>query len=171
MQGLKDRLQESPLIARLNERYDSLTDNDRRAVLAMLVFVGVVFVYLFIWQPVNDWAQDQYQSYNREVGTYGWIVDNTDRFEALRIQQEQAGRKRKGIAAVTSGTARQAGLVLTRVQPDKGGVSVWMEETPYQVLLGWLVALHNQYKIDVSQIRIDKEDENGLVKAYLHLTY
>ncbi len=171
MQGLLDRLQESPLIIRLNERYDTLSDNDRHALQIMLAFAVAVFVYLFIWQPVSHWAQDQYQSYNHEVGTYGWIVDNADRFEALRIRQEQASKKRKGIASVTSGTARQAGLNLARVQPDKGGVSVWMEEAPYQVLLGWLVSLHNQYQIDISQIRIDREDEDGLVKVYLHLTY
>ena len=171
MQGLLDRLQEMPLVARLGEQYDRLSDNDQRALQAMLFFVAVVLLYMLVWKPVSHWSVEQYQAYSREVGTYGWITDNAARFEALRKKQEQAGKKRKGIAAVTSASARQAGLSVARVQPDKGGVSVWVENVPYQVLLGWVVTLHNQYQIDVSQIRIDRAEEDGQVKAYLHLSY
>lgn len=168
MQKLTMMMQNNPHMQRVKLWYELLAPKDRRALQILAVALAVFISYLGVWKPVNSWTESQKQDYVHQQEIHDWFVKNKPL--AIELQKKQkSGAGQRELSSVVSATARQAGLVLSRVQPDRKGMSLWVDDTPYQKLLKWLVLLENKYEVQVQQIRIDKLQEEGLVKGYIHL--
>ena len=61
-----------------------------------------------------------------------------------------------------------SGVTIHRIQPDKKGVGVWLDDAAYQKVLAWIFTLENKYQVVVQQIKIDRLKEEGRVKGYIH---
>ena len=168
MQKLTMMMQNNPHMQRVKLWYELLAPKDRRAIQIMTVALVVFITYLMVWEPFNGWADSRKQDYVHQQEIHDWFLKNKAR--ALELQKSQkAGAGQRELSSVVSATARQAGLILSRVQPDRKGMSVWVEDTAYQKLLKWLVLLDTKYEVQVQQIRIDKLKEEGRIKGYVHL--
>ncbi len=158
----------APMIDRGRERFDQLSIKDQRAVTWLTVFMAVLLFWLMLWKPLDEWADTEYSALVMERETQEFLAANYQR--AREIVQSQKSGPKKDAAAVISTSARQMGLELSRVQPARQGVSVWADALPYQRLLSWLVQLHNREGIEVRQIRIDRTDQEGMVKVFMRLS-
>ena len=168
MQKLSMMMQNNPQLQRAKLWYELLAPKDRRAIQILAMALVVFITYLLIWEPFNGWAQSHKQDYIHQQEVHDWFMKNKARALELQKSQKSGGGQRE-LSSVVSITARQAGLVLSRVQPDRKGMSIWVEDTGYQKLLKWLVLLESKYEVQVQQIRIDKLKEEGRIKAYIHL--
>jgi general secretion pathway protein M len=168
MSKLSNLLEKSPLWLQLQARYELLPENDRRALHLLVTAILVAVVYLAVWEPVSVWSAQQKEEFVLQQSNYEWIQENVDHARVAQKRQKSAGAK-KDLSSVVSGTARQAGLTLSRVQPDRKGLGVWIEDAAYQKLLAWMVALGTRYEVTLQQVKIDKGKEEGRVKVYMHL--
>ena len=168
MSRLLAEIQQSPLWQQAVARYELLSSRDRKAVQWLSGFLIVAFFYLMVWEPVSLWNSAQKEDYLRQQMVLEWMNDNYEDARDQQKKQKTSGGQRE-ISSIISGTAKQAGVTLSRVQPDRKGLGVWVEDVAYQKFLGWLVVLNGKFNLNIQQIRLDRGKEEGRVKIYLHL--
>ena len=165
MNSVMNRL--TPYIDRGRERFDQLPQKDQRALVALSAFMIVVLFWFLLWKPLDEWADSEHAELVLERDTQTFLNANYER--AREIAKSQNAGPKKEAASVVASSGRKAGLELARVQPARQGVSVWLDEAPYQRLLTWLVQLHNKEGLEVRQIRIERTEQEGRVKVFLRL--
>ncbi|MTI14336.1 type II secretion system protein GspM [Sansalvadorimonas verongulae] len=157
----------TPVIDPVRERFQNMPQKDQRALMALSGFMVIVLFWFLVWKPLDDWADKEYAELTLERETQAFLAANYERTKVL-IKSQNTGPKKDAAAAISS-SGKRAGLNLTRVQPARQGVSVWLDAAPYQKLLGWLVQLHNREGLEVRQIRVERTDQTGMVKVFLRL--
>ncbi|WP_034837102.1 type II secretion system protein GspM [Endozoicomonas numazuensis] len=165
---LTSLLQKSPLWLQLQAKYELMPEKDRRAFHLLLSFLLLGAVYLFVWEPVTVWNEKQKEEFAHQQTIHEWMADNIGQAKMAQRKQKSSGAK-KDLSSIVSGSARQAELTLSRVQPDRKGLGVWIEDAAYQKLLAWMVALDTRYEVTIQQVKIDRGKEEGRVKVYMHL--
>lgn len=158
---------QNPLWQQMQARYETLSPKDRRAIQLLGVFLLVASLYLLVWQPVRLWNVEQKDDFQRQKADFEWLENNIG--QAIELQKKQRTGGQKDLSSIISGTARQAGVTVSRVQPDRKGLGVWVEDSAYQKLLAWLLVLDGRFNLNIQQIRVEKGREEGRVKVYLHL--
>ena len=161
-------MENSPQWQRLKIWYELLPTRDRLALQGLSIALAVFLVYMLIWEPFGKWVDNKKMDYVHQQEVHDWFQKNKTRALELQKNQKSSAGQRE-LSSIVSASARQAGLTLNRVQPDRKGLSVWVEDAPYQKLLKWLVLLENKNDVLVQQIRLDKLKEEGKVKGYIHL--
>ncbi|WP_027707551.1 type II secretion system protein GspM [Zooshikella ganghwensis] len=159
----------SPFKEKITAQLNAMPERDRRALVIMVVAVTLTVVYMLIWEPIMQWSDESRKEYQSNMDTLAFIQANE---QAARQSTSQGVQQvsRDKLSAVVTGAARQQGIKLSRVQPSNEGVTVWMDKVAYQKLLAWVINLHNQYHFSIDKIRIDAQDEAGMVRAYLSIT-
>ncbi|MBU2704400.1 type II secretion system protein M [Zooshikella marina] len=159
----------SPFKEKITAQLNAMPERDRRALVIMVIAVTLTVVYMLIWEPIMQWSEESRKEYQSNMDTLAFIQANE---QAARQSTSQGVQQvsRDKLSAVVTGAARQQGIKLSRVQPSNEGVTVWMDQVAYQKLLAWVINLHNQYHFSIDKIRIDAQDEAGMVRAYLSIT-
>lgn len=153
-------------ISHLKKHLGALPTKDQRALAALTVFLSGVILHQGVWMPIKQWSNQQKNGYQQQIAEYQWVKDNIHRAEEMVTVKRFT---EADLSSIVSSEARAAGLVISRVQPGRQGVSVWMEKTPYQNFLKYVVALETGHNVKVKQMRVNRQDEEGLVKGYLQL--
>lgn len=168
MSRLWAEIQQNPLWQQAQARYELLSSRNRKALQWLGGFLVAAMFYLLVWEPVSGWNQTQKEDYLRQQSVLEWMNEN---YENAREQQkkQKAPAGQREISSIISGSAKQAGVTLSRVQPDRKGLGVWIEDVAYQKVLAWLVVLNTRFNLSIQQIRLDRNKEEGRVKIYLHL--
>ncbi len=168
MQKIMGLIDQNHFVQQLRERYEQLSRRDQSALLILVIFIVIAFGYLLIWEPLSQWSDEQKQDYNQQVTASSWIQKNIQQIKEVE-KKKNTGSGHRELSSVISGVAKQAGVTINRIQPDKKGVSVWLEDAAYQKALAWLVVLDTKYHVTVQQIKVDRLKEEGRVKVYIRL--
>ena len=155
------------VIDQARERFQQLPQKDQRALMVLSGFIIIVLFWFLVWKPLEDWADREHAELTLERETQEFLAANYERTRGV-IKSQTSGPKKDAAIAISS-SGKRAGLELTRVQPARQGVSVWLDVAPYQKLLSWLVQLHNREGLEVRQIRVERTDQAGMVKVFLRL--
>lgn len=168
MQKLKNLLMNNPLWQQCQSWYEMRSPSDRKALQLLSVALLVGLTYFSVWEPVTQWSDAQREEflYQEEINT--WLHGNLSKARTLQKSQQVTSDRRE-LSSIAASVAQQADITLGRVQPDRKGLSVWIEDAAYQKLLKWLVLLQNKHGVSVQQIRIDQLKDEGRVKSYIHL--
>ncbi|WP_062266716.1 type II secretion system protein GspM [Endozoicomonas arenosclerae] len=165
---LTNLLERSPLWLQVQAKYELMPEKDRRALHLLTALLLVAAVYLLVWEPVTAWSESQKEEFAYQQSVHEWMEENIGPAKMAQKKQKTAAGK-KDLSSVVSGSARQADLTLSRVQPDRKGLGVWIEDAAYQKLLAWMVALDTRYEVTIQQVKIDRGKDEGRVKVYMHL--
>lgn len=142
----------------------NLSKRERILVLIVLPLVVLVAGYRFVWQPI-------------EASRAQARAD----ISAFRLVQDTAALARQGGAPVAvavndtplptriTGSARDAGLTLRRIEPEGQGIRVTLDETPFATVLQWLADLEETHDVAVRAIEVDRRPAPGVVSARLLL--
>ena len=168
MQKLKSFLITNPYWQQCKSWYEASSPKEQRAIQLLAAFLILVLGYMALWEPVTHWSQLQKKEYLYQEEVNEWLHGYLPKARELQ-KKKQLTADYRDLSSLASSTAQQAEIILGRVQPDRKGLSVWIEDTAYQKLLKWLVLLQTKHDIFVQQIRIDRLKEEGRVKSYLHL--
>ena len=157
-------IRQLPLYHSIAVRYQKLSSQDQRALQGLAIFLACFLLYLFLWAPLSQWSQQQRADFIQQKSVYSWVQTH--------IAQVPTDHPRKTpdsqmLSPIIAQAAKESGITLTRVQPNDKHVSVWIDETPYQSLLPWLVNLETQQSLTIQQIRIDRLQQSGVVKAFI----
>lgn len=149
--------------------YAALGDRDRMAVLALGAFLALVLAYVAVWMPLRSYAAAAETRYEQGEALLSWMQLTED--EARTSARSSSGpRSGASLLTLVANTASEAGVQLTRFQPEGGGgVSVVLQKQDFNAVLRWLERLTVREQVVVRQLSIDDQDEPGLINARINL--
>ena len=149
--------------------FEQLAPREQRLVLAMSALILVFLIYSLIWQPLNDNLDKSSQKLVRQQALLSWVQENTALY-----QQAAKGSAIKNSGGSLSGivntSARQAGITITRIQPQGDDILIWIDEVAFSTMLTWLDTLNSKSGLQVKAIDLAALEKAGTVKVRrLHL--
>ena len=150
----------------LTRAYFNLQPRDQKALVIMTIVLSLLTVYGVVWKPVNDWANLQEINYQQQLQDEQWIANNLPETQNSNIAEGTS----QPVNTVVGAAARASNIQISRVQPRKTGLSIWVDESPYQDFLNWIVILETTHHLKVGQMRISRLKQPGLITGYLQVT-
>ena len=149
--------------------YGALEANERSLVAGLAAFLVLVIVYLGIWSPLADWSHRADAQYQHQMAVLEWMHQKEK--EARAAGQRNEGTPESGsLLTVVANSAARSGVQLLRYQPEgAGGVSVVLQNQPFNTLIAWLSDLEQRDQVTVKQISIDDQSEPGMINARINL--
>jgi general secretion pathway protein M len=148
--------------------FAGLEPNERTLVTALAALVALATVYVAIWQPLHTWSSDADRRYQHQLALLDWM--RQQEAAAREAAQHGQGAPASGsLLTIVANSAASAGLQLLRYQPEaSGGVSVVLQNQPFNALIEWLAQLEQRDGVAVKQISIDGQTKDGLVNARIN---
>ncbi len=149
------------------QQWEKLSQRDRR----MTVILGVCAILLMTWlviiKPLTSWRDKERTIAKNSYEDYIYLQKNLP--VAKRLDKTLRVSDQVDPASVVSASGRKARIELSRVQPVRQGVSVWIDSVSYKSLITWLLKLHEENRLSLRQLKVDKADEEGMVKVFVRL--
>lgn len=161
---LKTAITQSSVIQQLQTQYEDIPHRNRILLFSLSGVTIAVMFFMLIYLPLMQWSDKKMDYYDQQVSIFSWLTKNiqTAKDQENRAKNETALRD---MPAVVSQTAKQTGISISRIQPTKKGVDIWVDDAAYQKILSWLVVLENQHYIIVQRIKLEQLKEEGRVKT------
>ena len=150
--------------------YSSKNRSDKRILQTIFWLAVALLAYAEIWQPLNQFTDSQQERAAESQRVADWIALNRSALEKVSRQpgasnasQRSAGQS--GISQVTN-SAATFGVTVSRLQPEAdGGVSIAVEQQPFNALVQWLANIEDQQGFVIERASIDRGSEDGLVNG------
>ena len=153
------------LMKDLRSRLDELEKRERNALFGLLGFLVIVFFYLLIWVPVNEFVAAGERDYSRHL-TLLEHLKSTEAIARAAGGQSSRSQGERSLLTTVSRTAQTVGVSPSRIQPEgNNAVSVWLDTVAFTRLMLFLERLQSGQGIVVRQITIEGQDEAGTVNA------
>lgn len=166
---MKESLQQ--LLAQARTAFEKLSARERQLVLGAGGVLGVLLLYLAIWEPL--------------INAHARRAEALESARAMAVRIETAAalvQSRGGAQAQQSGTLLSVidqssreptlGKAPSRIQPDGAGektVKVWIDDVPFDKLMRWLGELETRYGVRIASAEIGRGGAPGLVNVQLSL--
>jgi general secretion pathway protein M len=147
----------------------SLSDRDRRMLLAGAVIAAILFVFAVI-VPLDHSVSRLHDQVTQKQSDLVWM--RTVAPEITAAGPVRSGGSGESLIVIVDQSARESGLggSLAGSQPSgRGGLSVQLEKAPFDALVGWLARLSQQNGVQIESANIDSAGDPGLVNASLVL--
>ncbi|MCE9680135.1 type II secretion system protein M [Shewanella sp. AS1] len=144
--------------------WNGLILREQQLVAACGVMLVVGIGYWGIWTPISNAEADAERALQAQQNTLNYVKQTANKIAGLK----QAGGKQvysgSLSTAVTQG-AKSFGLEITRMQPQGNKIQVWMDEVPFNSLLGYLSDLVQEKGMSLDNIELAQSDTPGFVKV------
>lgn len=148
-----------------------LVPREQRIVLGGLVALGVVFLWLGVWEPIAASRAELRSDVSTLSADLAWMQQVSDQVRRRGAQQRQPTSAGAGGSVLTliEVSANAAGIkqALGRVQPEGRGARLSFDEVGFDALVGWLNDLENRHGLQISQLAVDISSSPGMVSARL----
>ena len=142
--------------------------SDQRVLIGIATLVGLAALYSAVWVPISDYRDQAALRENRAQLLDDWIVLNKRQLQAPR-GETGSGQDTALIPLITT-SANARGLSLSRLQPESdGGVSVVVNQQPFDALLNWISHLEIDRGLTIDRISIERTANEGFVNALLRV--
>jgi general secretion pathway protein M len=129
---------------------------------AVVLVIGIV--YWGIWAPISN-AQEAAERDNIAAQkTLNYVKQSANKITGLK----QAGAQAKvpgSLSSIVNQTAGQYQLEITRMQPQGDKIQLWMDDVPFDALLGYLNDLVTQKGLTLDSVDLTESDVAGFVKV------
>lgn len=153
---------------------DNLETREFNTLLLGIILASVLLLYQFVWEPVHQQQLRMTERVQEQQELLAWLKQSATVLRASPGQATDNVRDRdKSLLSVVDKTSKLSKLSSTvkRIQPDgEARVRVWLENSGFDQLIGWLQRMENQYAVLVDDINIDKGAATGQVNARVVLT-
>ncbi|QYK01231.1 type II secretion system protein M [Shewanella psychrotolerans] len=144
--------------------WNGLILREQQLVGACAVVLVIGIFYWGIWTPISDAESDALQSLTAQKSTLSYVKQTANKIAGLKQSGVQKGFSGSLSTAVTQ-SAKGYGLEITRMQPQGNKIQVWMDEVPFDSLLGYLSDLVQQKGLSLDNIDLAQSDTPGFVKV------
>ena len=156
----------------MKEWLASLEQRERRLVISGAALLGLMLIYLIVWEPLTDKVNNLRVSTSEQNTTLLWMRQAAQEVKKLRGSGEARTKStgNQSLLSVVDRTAKSGrlGTALKRVQPDgEQRVRVWMEAASFDDVMRWLVLLDTRYGVHVESSVFEMKQESGRVDARL----
>jgi len=148
--------------------YWGLPARDRLIVNFVGFFAVFALVYMLIWSPLKDSADQAVLKWQNKQAVVEWI--RTNEAIARSVQSNQRGqgsasqRGGQSLLTVVNSSAQRNNIALKRFEPDGDEkLRVWLENVNFNNSVTWLNSLKNDYGITVSNISVETRGTAGTV--------
>jgi general secretion pathway protein M len=156
----------------MKEWLASLDQRERHLVITGAVLLGLMLMYVAVWEPITSTVDNLRISTTEQASTLRWMRQAAQDVKKIR---GSGGNRAKSIGgqsllSLIDRTAKSGslGTALKRVQPDgEKRVRVWMEAANFDEVIKWLVLLDTRYGVDVESCVFEVKQESGKVDARL----
>ncbi len=152
----------------------NLAERERLLIAGAGAVLALALFYLVVWEPVFKARAELDQALRAQRNTLQWMQQAAGEVQALRSRAGASalqGRNRS-LLSVLDQTATQAGIRdrIERMEPDgKKGVKLWLEDVPFDTLVGWIERLERHYGVRAVRATFSATEQAGLVDARLTL--
>lgn len=163
------RLQNSVLVSKLERRYYNLGSRERFAVKLLLVFMLLVVVYSALVVPAANYRRDAENHYRSSLDKLQWMQTNQSLVTAS-ARQRSARDPGQSLLGIANSSSKGFQLSFKRYEPvGDSGLSLWLDQVGFNNLVRWLERLDKRYGIQVQEIAVERQQEDGLVNVRLVL--
>lgn len=129
---------------------------------AAILVIGIM--YWGIWTPISNAQIEAERSHNAAQQTLNYVKQTANKIAGLK----QAGAQEKvrgSLSSIVNQTAGQYQLEITRMQPQGDKIQLWMDDVPFDALLGYLHDLVEQKGLTLDSVDLAESDVTGFVKV------
>ncbi|WP_432455692.1 type II secretion system protein GspM [Agarivorans sp. QJM3NY_29] len=146
----------------MKQWWQSLNKREQNLVMLASILCFVAVLYWGVWSPVAQANQAAKQRLATQQQTLLWAQQQGAVILANGHTQANAGTIK--VNQAVSSSARQQRISISRIQPKGDSeVEVWIENVPFNQLLGWLNMLSQRYGVVVESIDLDEGKQAGTV--------
>ncbi|RTR25980.1 type II secretion system protein M [Shewanella atlantica] len=129
---------------------------------AVVLVIGIF--YWGIWTPISNAEVDAERRLQAQESTLNFVKQTANKIEGLKQSGTQS--KFKGsLSAAVNQSAGAFGLEITRMQPQGNKIQLWMDDVPFDSLLGYLNELVQEKGLSLDSIDLAESDVPGLVRV------
>lgn len=153
--------------------FNGLEANERRILLAGGGLLVIIFLYVGIWEPLNNKVETLRVSAAEQESLLAWMRSAAQEVKQLRGSsgaQRVKPASGQSLLSLVDRTAKSGrlGPALKRVQPDgEAKVRVWLEAASFDDLVRWLATLETRHGVHVESSVFQTLEEPGRVDARL----
>ncbi|WP_237056259.1 type II secretion system protein GspM [Microbulbifer sediminum] len=157
-------------IAELQRRWLALPPGDQRALGALSIFLGGLFLVYGLFMPAKHYFDNSRTRAEESRELVAWIEAQRPVLERLdpgagRGSEQNAGTLLQRVTAA----AERHGITIKRFEPEgQGRIRLWIERARYEDLQPWFNTLIEQ-KFMLRTVNLDALPEEGMVSARLTL--
>ena len=144
--------------------WQGLASREQQLVGFGSVFLVIGIFYWGIWTPIANAEADALRNLNAQQQTLSYVKQAANKIASLK----QSGAKPTvsgSLSSVVNQTAGDYGLVITRMQPQGDKIQVWMDDVPFDALLGYLSELVQKKGLSLESVDLAEADAPGYVKV------
>ncbi|MDP0563040.1 MAG: type II secretion system protein GspM [Candidatus Endonucleobacter sp. (ex Gigantidas childressi)] len=169
MQNIISAIWQIPLVQELRSRYEQLPGTQRNIIPWLMAVLVAVLCYVLLFSPIYAWSERQRRDYGDQVDTMLWMKQHITKLRDAE-NRKKIGVDPQNLPSIVTAVAKQSGVTINRIQPNRRGIAVWLEDAAYQKVLSWLVILETNHQVVVQKIKLERYQEEGRVKGYIHLS-
>ena len=157
----------------LAQRLAPLTRRERIALGAVAAAACLGSIYLLLLGPSAAYLRDAQAREAQERELLAWVREREGAARALQANAPivPADDNGESLLALASSTGKEAGLVFQRLEPGKDGrLTLWLSDTDFNALLGWLDHLVSGQRIAIERIALSQSSRAGAVEAQIVLS-
>lgn len=148
----------------LLEKYRSLSERERILVVVGGIGLVIALFYALVWSPLQTTITTSKKGIANKQELLVWVEQNANK--AIQLKQSAGGgRSFTGSLpqAVNQAAARNS-IDITRMQPQKDEIQVWVDKASFDSTLSWLQQME-QMGINIAEADIAETDETGMIKV------
>jgi general secretion pathway protein M len=158
----------------MKEWLAGLDPQERLLVYGAGVVLVLLLLYIILLHPFYASYDKLRDGVQERRATLQWMQESALKVKQLKGASPGAGKGMGGrsLLSVTDGSARSSGLgaALKRVEPDgRTGVRVWLENAPFDSVVGWLAVMASRYGVAVDTATMERASTPGRINARLSL--
>ena len=144
--------------------WNSLAYREQQLLGVCSVILVIGIFYWGIWSPISNAEYDAQQDVLKEQRDLTAVKQKANRILALKKSGAKTTRG-GSLSSIVNSTASAYGLTITRMQPQSNKIQVWMDEVPFDALLGYLDDVVQKKGLSLDNLDIAETDAAGIVKV------
>lgn len=144
----------------LMQKWQQLETRERRLVAMMGAAIVIGLFYFAIWSPLHDGVANAQQRVKSQQNNLTWMQRSVAQVIQSKGQPSKAANTSGSLSQRVSRSANSYQIRLSRIQPQKGDLSIRIDSVEFNAFLSWLQAMEEQ-GIQAISLDVSKSDKPG----------
>lgn len=155
-----------PYRAQLSQRWKALAVREQRFVQALALILGVAFLGLGIWKPIQVSYEQAQGQLKAQQNYLQWMESQASTIQSIRAVQthQTAFIEAQALPTFINEQASIYELEITRIQPQGDGQVVVLNEADFNQVLAFLEGL-SRAGVQIQQVDIAETNQAGIVRV------
>jgi len=144
--------------------WQSLAIREQQLVGFCAAILAIGLVYWGVWTPISNAQETAVRNHTVAQQTLKYVKQSANKIAGLKQAGTQV-KVRGSLSSIVNQAAGQYNLELTRMQPQGDKIQLWMDDVPFDALLGYLHDLVEQKGLTLDSVDLTESDVSGFVKV------